>query len=110
MPLPKNRSTKYRQRVRKTSRGSKTVYLKPKNVGTPRCAVCKSVLSGISAKGSRTQKSVSRIYGGRLCHSCTAKVVVNVARINDKAKSMDDVEIVLRPYVAAMLQKKAKAK
>ncbi len=98
MPLPKNRSTKYRKMKRKTSKGTKRIFLKRKNKGGVACAVCKETLAGIRP-GSRTEKSVSRKFGGHLCHSCSEYVIKEASRIREKMKTIEDVELPYKRYI-----------
>ncbi len=102
MPLPKNRSTKYREVSRKTIGKTKKVYLKGKQ-SKASCAVCKNNLAGVAAKGSATEKSVSRKFGGHLCHSCTARVIKEAARVKGGSKAMDNVDLIYKKYVQQLV-------
>ena len=102
MPLPKNRSRKYRNLKRKTAKGTKTVYKLSKSF-VASCAVCKKGLAGIRA-GSRTEKTVSRAFGGNLCHSCTERVITEVVRVREKIKNLEDVDLSYRSHVQKLLK------
>ncbi len=103
MPLPKNRSSKYRVLSRKSAKGeTRRVFVRRKSVKAS-CAVCKSALAGVST-GSRTEKSVSRKFGGHLCHSCTVRVIRDAARVKDKAKRMEDVDLIYKKYVEQLVK------
>ncbi len=97
MPLPKNRSKKYRRVPRKTSKGTKIVFIRRRGLKAS-CAICKANLAGVGL-GSKTQKSVSRKFGGHLCHACTSRIIKEVSRVREKAKSMDDVDLIYKSYV-----------
>lgn len=102
MPLPKNRSTKYRKMMRKTAKGPKPVFIKRISFRAS-CAVCKSKLAGVKP-GSKTEKSVFRKFGGHLCHSCTSHVIKEASRVKEKIKSIDDVELIYRKYVQQIVK------
>ncbi|MDD5336961.1 MAG: 50S ribosomal protein L34e [Candidatus ainarchaeum sp.] len=102
MPLPRNRSRKYRVRVRKNVRGSRTVYKLTREFRAS-CAICKKNLAGIGT-GSHTQKSVSRAFGGNLCHSCSERVIIDVVRVREKIKNLEDVDLSRRAYVQKLLK------
>lgn len=97
MTLPRNRSTKYRKITRKGPKGPTSAYVGREKAGAS-CAVCKVPLAGVRV-GSRTEKSVSRKFGGHLCHSCASRVIKEASRVREKAKTMDDVGLVYRKYV-----------
>ncbi len=98
MPLPKNRSSKYRKLMRKSSKGkTRRIFVRRRSIKAS-CAVCKSALAGVST-GSRTEKSVSRKFGGHLCHACTLRVIRDATRVKDKSKRMEDVDLVYKKYV-----------
>jgi large subunit ribosomal protein L34e len=51
----------------------------------PKCAICKKVLHGLPRlnkfrKLSKSEKRVSRIFGGYLCSKCTREVLKESAR------------------------------
>lgn len=51
----------------------------------PKCAVCKKVLHGLPRanklkKLNKSQKRVSRIFGGYLCSKCAKEVIKEKAR------------------------------
>ncbi len=104
MPLPKNRSKKYRKMTRKSTKGvTKRIFLKRKTLSAS-CAICKSKLAGLST-GSRTEKSVSRKFGGNLCHSCTERVLKEASRVKEGAKTLEDVELIYKSYVQPLVKK-----
>ncbi len=101
MSLPKERSGKYRKMKRKTARGAKSVFLKRKKAGAA-CAVCRANLAGVGT-GSRTEKSVSRKFGGHLCHACTARIIRDATRVREKTKGVDEVDLIYRSYVQQLV-------
>ncbi|MBU0586023.1 hypothetical protein KJ780_00770 [Candidatus Micrarchaeota archaeon] len=103
MTLPKNRTRKYNVKVRKTNKGSKKVYSRPKKKGGV-CALCSTKLAGISISGSKTEKSVSRIFGGSLCHSCTEQIIKESVRVSEKEKSIDAVDLSIKKYVQQLVK------
>ncbi len=100
MPLPKNRSRK--KTSRKTPKGAKIIYFRGKKAKT-HCAACKVVLAGVTA-GSKTEKTVSRKFGGNLCHSCSEFVIKESVRVRENAKSMEDVDFLYRKYVQQLVK------
>ncbi len=104
MPIPKNRSTKYKKLPRKTSKGTKFIFVRRKAKLKVSCAVCKKQLAGINF-GSKTEKSVSRKFGGHLCHICCARVIKDALRIRERAKNIDNVDFVYKNYVEQIMKK-----
>lgn len=102
MVLPKNRSTKYRKITKKVSKGTKVVYLKRKKIKVS-CAICKSALAGITA-GSKTEKSVSRKFGGHLCQKCTTYVIKEASRVRENIKSMENVDLIYKRYIQQLVK------
>lgn len=68
---------------RRTPSGRITILEKPKKEGKRLCAKCKQPLRGIKqytkvqlrSRVNLTQKRVSRIYGGYLCHKCLEEML-----------------------------------
>ena len=54
--------------------------------------------------GAKSEKRPERKFGGNLCSKCQAKVVVEAARVKEKAKSIEDVDIIYRKYVEGILK------
>lgn len=102
MPLPKNRSSKYKKIARKTPKGTKEIYVLRKETKAS-CAICKKALAGVGC-GSRTEKTVSRKFGGNLCHTCTERVIKEMARVKDGAKSIEDVDLIYKGYVQQLVK------
>lgn len=103
MPLPKNRSTRYKKMPRKTTKGTKFIFVRRKAAAKSSCAVCKRQLAGVSF-GSKTEKSVSRKFGGHLCHVCSMRVIKDALRVREGAKSIDNVDLVYKKYVEQMVK------
>ena len=103
MPLPKDRSKTRRKRVRKTSRGRKEIYLKPVKQKVS-CAICKVVLAGVGVTGSRTEKSVSRKFGGNICHTCLERIVKESVRVKGGEKSIDAVSFLDKKYIQQLVK------
>merc|ERR1712048_1290864 len=74
-----------RRKVSKTP-GGKLVYLYTKKFGTnPKCGDCKTELRGLTAARprqlsalSKRHKTVSRTYGGSVCHKCVRSRIVRI--------------------------------
>ena len=67
--------TRSRRRVSVRTPGGRVVtHYKDEKPGYPRCAICGDELRGIPRekprKLTRTERRVSRIYGGSVCHRC----------------------------------------
>lgn len=103
MPLPKNRSKKYRKMTRKTTNGSKPVFQRRKSFSAS-CALCKRKLAGVRP-GSRTEKSVSRKFGGHLCQACCERIIKEAVRVKEGEKSLDAVNFDEKKYVQPLLRK-----
>jgi len=99
MTKRKNRSTAFRKIKRRVPSGESREYFK-RRLKKPKasCAICHSLLRGISA-GSKTEKTPNRKFGGNLCHKCQARVLVEVQRVKEKTKSIDDVDMLYRKHV-----------
>lgn len=69
----------------------------------PHCAICGNELSGISLYGGRSRRRNSRLFGGVLCHSCTAEVIKLKSRVEQGDMKLDDVGIKQRAYVLQLV-------
>ncbi|MEM0325342.1 MAG: 50S ribosomal protein L34e [Nanopusillaceae archaeon] len=74
---------------RKTPSGKITIIIKKKKGDYAKCAICKKILNGVVrehprdlARINKTQKRVSRIYGGYLCHKCLERLLRSKIRKN----------------------------
>lgn len=72
---------------RRTPGGRITIILKRKKSSPRKCAICKRPLQGLSrddpwkfGRLNKTQKRISRPYGGYLCHRCLQRLIINEAR------------------------------
>ena len=105
MPDTKNRSTSMRKVKRRVPSGESREYYSRRNTaGTAHCAVCKAALKAVQSKGPKSSRRPERKFGGVLCHKCQKKVVVEAARVGEKAKSIDDVDIIYRKYVEGIVK------
>ena len=105
MPNTRNRSTSIRKVKRRVPSGkSKEYYERRKGGKKASCAICKAKLLGVQRDGAKSEKTPERKFGGHLCPKCQSKVVVNAARVKEKAKSIEDVDIIYRKYVEGILK------
>ncbi len=79
------------------------VYRK-KAKGKAKCALCKSELHGVSMEGAKSQKRVTRIFGGHLCHKCTERLITLATRVKEGTIKMDDVPISMREFVDVLVK------
>lgn len=79
MPRPSQRSRSKRRAFRRTPGGRTVIHYEERPHGLPRCAKCNSMIQGIGhrdlKKGSRSERSVERYYGGYLCHKCLEDLI-----------------------------------
>ena len=73
--------------VRRTPGGRITVLIKKAKGQKHKCAICKRPLFGVVhdhprrlRKYPKSQKRVSRIFGGYLCHRCLEKLIKESVR------------------------------
>lgn len=105
MPNTKNRSTSMKKVKRRVPSGeSREYYSRRKSEKKASCAICKARLLGVKRTGAKSTKRPERKFGGNLCHKCQAKVVVEAARVKEKAKSIEEVDIIYRKYVEGLLK------
>jgi large subunit ribosomal protein L34e len=105
MPNTKNRSTSMRKVKRRVPSGeSREYYSRRKKEGKAHCGVCKSPLRAVRSTGAKSSRRPERKFGGVLCHKCQAKVVVEASRVKEKAKSMEEVDILYRKYVEGIVK------
>ncbi|MEM1753923.1 MAG: 50S ribosomal protein L34e [Nitrososphaerota archaeon] len=85
MVLPR-RALRTRSRKRKQVRtpgGRLVTHYFDERPGMPRCGVCGKPLHGIRvekpSKTSKSERTISRIYGGNVCTSCLEDALVNYA-------------------------------
>jgi large subunit ribosomal protein L34e len=106
MPNTKNRSTSMKKIKRRVPSGESREYYERRKKGAKKahCAICKAKLLGVQRSGAKSAKRPERKFGGNLCHKCQAKVVVEAARVKEKAKSIEEVDIIYRKYVEGILK------
>ncbi|MCS7136437.1 MAG: 50S ribosomal protein L34e [Nitrososphaerota archaeon] len=80
------RALRTRSRKRKQVRtpgGRLVTHYFEERPGTPRCGTCGKPLHGISiekpSKTSKSERTVSRIYGGSVCTSCVKDALMDFA-------------------------------
>ena len=73
--------------IRRTPGGRITILIKKAKGDYAKCAICKEPLRGVVRdhprrlrKYPKTQKRVSRIYGGYLCHKCLENLLKKAVR------------------------------
>ncbi|MBS3148870.1 50S ribosomal protein L34e [Candidatus Woesearchaeota archaeon] len=87
MVAPKYRSRTFRRVYITTPSGINKILYKRRRNAAPQCADCEKVLPGV-ARGTKAQvralpkssRRPERPYGGRLCSTCTRKVIIAKAR------------------------------
>ena len=102
MPVPKNRSRSMRKVFKKVPSGKVVLHFsRRKKTTRHHCAICKSKLQGVSStpSASASQKTVSRRYGAHMCSPCTRKIVRYAALIEQGEIVLQDIDLVLKPYV-----------
>ncbi len=84
---PSKRSRSVKKVVKRTPGGRLVVHFKKKRAGYPKCAICKRELHGVARGRSsevrklpRSQRRVSRPYGGYLCSSCMRAEIKRLVR------------------------------
>lgn len=83
MPRPYLRSRTVKRVEVHTPGGTTLMHYRRAPKGLPHCAECGATLGGIgplSTGLSKSSKRVNRIFGGRLCHNCTASRFRSIAR------------------------------
>lgn len=101
----KNRSTSAKLVKRRVPSGeSREYYYHRRGKGGSSCAVCKCALRAVKRSGPKSSKHPERIFGGMLCPKCQSIVVVEAARVKDKAKTLEDVDIIYRSYVQGIVK------
>ena len=82
----KHKSRTYRRIFTKTPSGT-VIHYKKRKPSKAKCAVCKKVLLGVASERKykmmnmpKSQKRVSRKYGGNLCSKCARKKIISEAR------------------------------
>ncbi len=80
---------------RRTPSGRITVLIKKKKGSYTKCAICKRPLNGVVrahprdlARINKTQKRVSRIFGGYLCHKCLERLLKEKVRASLMLKNI----------------------
>ena len=80
-----------RVKVVKTPGGRLTVHYIKKTVNAPRCRCCKTVLPGLKRlrpsevkKEGSSHHSVSRAYGGNLCHKCVRERILRAFLVEEQ--------------------------
>ena len=104
---PKNRSNSVRKLKRKSPSGKSVTLFRRRPKGlVHRDPVSGQRLQGVtSAKGAKSTKVPSRVYGGHLSGSTTKQVLVLAARLKEGLISEDDVDVRMLQYVRAAAKK-----
>lgn len=83
MPAPKHRSRTLRRVFVKTPGGKTKLTYRKRKPSKAKCAGCGAILRGVTRvranrlKGvSKTKKSPSRPFGGKLCTKCSRKKLI----------------------------------
>ena len=104
MPNRSDRTKK--KKFRKTGSGTKRIFVKDKP-GKHKCALCSRVMHGTPhgktsaevRKLAKTKRRPTALFAGILCNKCRGNIVEEAAKVEAKAKSFDEVELILRKYV-----------
>jgi len=79
---PRLRSSSAKLVAKRTPGGRVTYHVKKKRVSPPKCAKCGSILHGLKAirpyalrRLNKSQKRVTRPYGGNLCSKCLRSLI-----------------------------------
>jgi len=92
---------------RRTAKATRMVT-KGKKHKKLRCAICSTVLHGVShganrsrmAKQAKSQRRPTGMLGGIVCNTCKRMLVVEMAKVKAGVKKMADTKISIRPYLA----------
>jgi large subunit ribosomal protein L34e len=98
-----HRSRSFKKSNRITSTGRNVIHYRRAKPSEPHCAICRAELSGISAKGGKSRKTNSRLFGGVLCPTCTSDVIKMGSRIEHGEMKLDDIAIKQKAYVLQLL-------
>ena len=74
----KYRSGSWKKKFVNRADGLKIIYKRERNTKS-RC-ICGRLLSGVKTVGKKTEKTVSRKYGGRFCAKCARRLVIEGVR------------------------------
>ncbi|MGC8567698.1 MAG: 50S ribosomal protein L34e [Candidatus Micrarchaeia archaeon] len=105
MPKPMHRSHSFRKLKRVTPKGRNVVHYEKHKTGMPHCAICGAELNGIrtEAKGGKSRRTNSRLFGGVLCADCTAEVVKLGSRVEEGYIKLDDISTKYKNYVLQLV-------
>lgn len=109
MPLPKNRSTSVRKIHVRTPKGGHTLhFVRRVKGGKHSCGICGILLQSVSSKQGvpSSQRTPNRKFGGSLCTACSSRLLIVSSRVKEGALKMEEVDILLLPYVARLVPKK----
>ncbi len=99
----RNKKTKFRKGGQEKS---KRVFEKGKTKKHS-CALCEGMLHGVPhskrpaevKKLAKTKRRPTALFAGILCTKCRSLVATEVAKVEAKVKTIDDVELRLQKYV-----------
>lgn len=103
MPKPMHRSKSFKKVNRVTPAGRNVMRYRRIKDSLPHCAICKIELGGISLKGGKSRRTVSRLFGGVLCANCTANVIKLGSRIEQGDMKLDDIGMKQRTFVLQLV-------
>lgn len=100
-----HRSSSFKKANRITSTKRNVIHYRRAKNSMPHCAICRAELNGIkiNAKGGKSRRTNSRLFGGVLCSSCTSGVIKLGSRIEHGEMKLDDIGIKQKSFVLQLL-------
>ncbi|MFQ5406158.1 MAG: 50S ribosomal protein L34e [Candidatus Micrarchaeia archaeon] len=98
-----------KKRQRKSPSGKPSIKYKPKKAGQAKCALCKAKLHAVPRASTvqlqkipKTKKRPERKFGGVLCANCTAKIIKEKTRLEDKTVKRTGLDLRLIKYTDSL--------
>ena len=98
----------------RTPGGRLRIRYKREKTGKRKCGLCGAILHGVPhgktnsevRKLAKTRKRPERLFGGHLCHKCTAEIIELKTLIEAGKMKLEDVDPLRRKYVKMILPNK----
>ncbi len=93
------------KQVKKVTKTATVLHYRREKKGVPHCAICHAELNGIvpNAKGGKSRRTNSRIFGGNLCSKCTANIIMLGSRVERGEIKLDAIGMKERKYVLQLM-------
>lgn len=110
--MPNKSERRALRSFRRSTKGTNMIT-KEKKHAKIRCAICDTVLHGVShgkskaglAKQSKSQKRPTGFFAGILCANCRSMIISETAKVKSGMKTMSETDVRIRNYISQIDKK-----